>query len=96
MDHRDSVVWREEARPDQQIVAEEFDPDLDTVRSRCETCDAVTVRRIRKVMPGVHKGPEQAPPPPRRLTITCDCGYAHADRPAGEQGCGRFWLVNLR
>jgi hypothetical protein len=31
------------------------------------------------------------------VTLFCECGHAHDDRPADalDRGCGRFWLVDL-
>lgn len=31
------------------------------------------------------------------LTLYCECGHVHADRPADaiDKGCGRFWTVSL-
>lgn len=31
------------------------------------------------------------------LTLYCECGHAHADRPADaiDKGCGRYWEANL-
>ncbi len=31
------------------------------------------------------------------VTVFCECGHVHADRPANaiDKGCGRFWLVDI-
>ncbi|QXJ22963.1 hypothetical protein AGRA3207_004049 [Actinomadura graeca] len=46
---------------------------------------------------GVFRHRRAAPPAPREVTICCDCGHMHADRPEGafDKGCGAFWLVEL-
>lgn len=35
--------------------------------------------------------------PTKRRTVCCDCGHAHANRPADEvfAGCGAYWQVDL-
>jgi hypothetical protein len=103
--HDDSVVWREESKPDQAAVDHDVRRGRDgalavTARSVCPTCLGSTVARVRKVLPGGHKGPpdEDRPQVPTELTVIsflCDCGYPHPDRPTGEQGCGRYWRVTL-
>lgn len=34
---------------------------------------------------------------PSPVTLYCECGHAHSERPpdALDKGCGRFWLVDL-
>jgi hypothetical protein len=34
---------------------------------------------------------------PGEVTVFCECGHVHPDRPpdALDAGCGRFWVVEL-
>ena len=44
------------------------------------------------------RGPSGPPVRTAKLvTVICECGHAHPDRPDGapDKGCGRFWLVEL-
>jgi hypothetical protein len=104
--HDESIAWREEPIPDQAAVDTDVRRTPDgglavTARSVCATCQGSTVRRVRRVIPGGHKGPQvrpDAPPLPAELTtitFICDCGYQHPDRPTGERGCSRYWRVTL-
>lgn len=71
-----------------------------TVSGPCPACGGRTATEF---SPGIggSKGFRRPAPHPQRLpspvTLFCECGYAHADRPPGalDKGCGRFWLVVL-
>jgi hypothetical protein len=34
---------------------------------------------------------------PSQVTLYCECGYFHAEKPAGaiDDGCGRYWKIDL-
>lgn len=66
-------------------------------------CPACGGRTATEFSPGIAgtKGFRRPEPRSRTLpspvTIFCECGHAHADRPADawDKGCGRFWRVFL-
>jgi hypothetical protein len=72
-----------------------------TVRGHCPECRGLTSTEFTRGLVG-SKGfrgstrprPTQLPSP---LTVYCECGYAHEDRPpdALDTGCGRYWWVHL-
>ena len=35
------------------------------------------------------------PSAPKPASVLCNCNGDHADRPAGEEGCGAYWNLNL-
>jgi len=79
-------------------VAWTIDGRTVTVTGRCPACGGQTATEF---SPGIggSKGFRKAVPQPQVLpspvTLFCECGHAHADRPpdALDKGCGRFWLV---
>lgn len=44
-----------------------------------------------------HLGPAGPPQVKSPVTIFCECGHVHSDRPADalDKGCGRFWLIDI-
>lgn len=70
------------------------------VAGRCPACGAWTSTDFTPVIggtKGVGRTSRAAPELRSLLTLYCDCGYMHADRPgdAIDKGCGRFWQVTL-
>jgi len=71
-----------------------------TVSGPCPACGGRTATEF---SPGIGSSKGFRRPAPRSqglpspVTIFCECGHAHADRPPGalDKGCGRFWLVFL-
>jgi len=105
-EHDDSLLWQVEWTPTQTAVDTDVRRTPDgalavTARSICAACRGNTVRRVRKVIPGPHKGAGreqehiEIPTDLREITFICDCGHQHPDRPPGELGCGRYWRVEL-
>lgn len=79
-----------------------WSPDGRTVvlSGPCPGCGGRTDSEISSGIGGT-KGLLRSESRPRILhspvTIYCECGYVHADRPADarDKGCGRFWPVFL-
>lgn len=46
---------------------------------------------------GFRRPPTTPPADPCPVTLICECGHLHPDKPADatDDGCGRFWLVDL-
>jgi hypothetical protein len=70
-----------------------------TATGICPACGGRTATTLSYGIGG-SKGFRGLPHPPLAkspVTIFCECGHAHADRPADalDKGCGRFWLVDL-
>jgi hypothetical protein len=72
-----------------------------TVQGRCPACDGATSTNFPFGIPGsrglirtLRPRPAILPSP---VTIYCECGHAHDDRPpdAIDTGCGRYWAVHL-
>ena len=42
-------------------------------------------------------GPAGPATVPAKATLYCECGHVHPDRPASatDDGCGRFWRIDL-
>jgi hypothetical protein len=71
------------------------------VRGHCPECGGLTSTEFTPGLGG-SKGFRIPPKPPPTflrspLTIFCECGHAHEDRPpdALDTGCGRYWPVHL-
>ena len=74
-----------------------------TVRGHCPECRALTSSEFRAGLGGSKGAFRGSPKPPLTvlpspLTVYCECGYAHEDRPqnALDTGCGRYWSVYLQ
>lgn len=72
-----------------------------TVRGHCPECRGLTSTEFTPGLGG-SKGLRGLPKPrptqlPSPLTMYCECGHAHEDRPpdALDTGCGRYWSVHL-
>ena len=102
--HRNTVryVEAEETIQDsgQFTVAWAADGRRVTVSGLCPACDGRTVTEFpagvggTKGSGGVKRRPASLP---AVLTLFCECGHVHADRPEGalDKGCGRFWQVSV-
>jgi hypothetical protein len=71
-----------------------------SVSGPCPACGARTASEYKPGIVGT-KGFRRSPTTPQALrspvTIYCECGHAHANRPSDalDKGCGRYWLVFL-
>lgn len=83
-------------------VARSTDGRWYKVTGPCPTCRATTAFRVAHGVLGPSKlgrrrrGRERAPEPlTGAITVYCQCGYPHQDRPAEspDSGCGAFWDV---
>jgi hypothetical protein len=74
-----------------------------TVAGPCPACAGRTATDFSPGIGGVKGYRGFGQPESRRLalpspvTLFCECGHAHADRPddAFDRGCGRYWRVHL-
>ena len=71
-----------------------------TVSGPCPACGGRTATEFTPGIGGSKGFRSAAPQPlglPSSVTIFCECGHGHTDRPpdALDKGCGRFWLVYL-
>lgn len=96
MDHQD-IAYRPQAFPD--VPASECDPrpivegtaysvDCPACHGQFRLDDLGTTFRGRVFT-------KRAKEPTRPIPVVCDCGFAHADRPADAsfQGCGAAWRL---
>lgn len=67
----------------------------------CPGCGALTSMTFSKGTPqgskGIFRRTPAQPVRARIVTVYCQCGHVHADRPADspENGCGAYWPVEL-
>lgn len=66
----------------------------------CPACGGLTSMTFDYGPPDGVKGlfrKKDAPSPTETVTVYCECGYVHADRPesALDRGCGAFWKVKV-
>jgi hypothetical protein len=72
-----------------------------TIEGRCPACGGLTSTQFPFGIGGSkgYRGPSKPRPAilPSPVTIYCECGHAHDDRPpdAIDTGCGRYWAVHL-
>jgi hypothetical protein len=71
-----------------------------TVAGHCPACGGRTATQFSLGIggsKGIRTSAQGTQTLPTPVTIFCECGHAHADRPqdALDRGCGRFWLVFL-
>jgi hypothetical protein len=69
-----------------------------TVTGPCPACGGLTSTDFSHGIGGT-KGFRGPRPSPIRspITVFCECGHVHADRPADatDRGCGRYWTVDI-
>jgi hypothetical protein len=72
-----------------------------TVKGHCPACGGTTSAEFTPGLVG-SKGirgisPPRPPVLPAPVTLYCECGHVHSERPpdAPDRGCGRFWPVYL-
>lgn len=68
-----------------------------TITGHCPECHGRTRTEFPAGIPdtSTFRGPKKIPTLPSPVTVCCECGHIHEDRPAGalDQGCGRYWLL---
>ncbi|GGZ34291.1 hypothetical protein [Streptomyces poonensis] len=88
-------------RPDDRFdVVRSDDGRWYTVTGLCPTCRATVVFRVAYGVLGPSKrlwgrDPHRPEPLTGSVTVFCQCGYPHAERPpeSPDTGCGAFWDV---
>jgi hypothetical protein len=71
-----------------------------TVKGHCPGCGGTTSTEFSPGIAGTKgfRGISRRPPTlPSPVTLFCECGHVHSERPpdALDRGCGRFWPVYL-
>ena len=74
------------------------------VTGNCPACGGLMTKEFSYGVGGTgtkgrFRGPPTTPPPvPSPVTLYCECGHLHPDKPtdAADDGCGRYWLVDLK
>ncbi len=105
IDQHQSVAFveaEEQVPPGEQFTAT-WAPDgrRVTVSGQCPACHGRTSTEFSPGIGGTKgfRGQTQPRPIvlPAPVTVYCECGHAHADRPpeAFDRGCGRYWPVYL-
>jgi hypothetical protein len=68
-----------------------------TITGPCPECQGLTSTEFNAGIPDTSgfRGPKKIPTLPSPVTLLCECGRAHDDRPADapDRGCGRYWLL---
>lgn len=102
--HKERLKFAEVAAPaqtDGQFTAQwANDGRSVNVKGHCPACDGLTSTDFPIGIGGTRSLLRPRPRPaqlPSPVTIYCDCGHAHDDRPpdAIDTGCGRYWAVHL-
>ncbi|POM27618.1 hypothetical protein BTM25_20340 [Actinomadura rubteroloni] len=98
--HRD-LGYTETEFPAQQFSVAESERGL-TISGTCPACGGRTVTTLGRGSPEgakgfFRRGAVRTSAAPRTVTVYCECGHVHADRPADaiDAGCGAFWDVEL-
>lgn len=75
------------------------------VTGNCPACGGLMTKEFSYGIGGTgtkgasHGSSLPGPPvaPPTATTLYCECGHLHADKPASatDDGCGRFWRIDL-
>lgn len=70
-----------------------------TATGTCPACGGSTNTVLPYGIGGTkgYRRPARPPSVKSPVTIFCECGHAHTDRPSDalDKGCGRFWLVDI-
>jgi hypothetical protein len=67
-----------------------------TITGHCPECYGPTKTEFNTGIPDTRfRGPKKIPTLPSPVTLYCECGHTHKDRPADarDRGCGRYWLL---
>jgi hypothetical protein len=68
------------------------------VSGNCPACGGLTTKEFSYGIAGSKgfRGPS-TPTLPTAVTLYCECGHVHPDKPASatDDGCGRFWRIDL-
>lgn len=105
IDHHRDRAYAETAFPAHgEFTVTETPAGLE-VTGNCPACGGLTVMMFDYGPPdgvkGVFRrrdaGHSQRAAGPRTVTIYCECGHVHAERPEGalDRGCGAFWKVEI-
>ena len=64
-----------------------------TITGQCPECYGLTKADFNAGIPATRFRGPMIPTLPSPVTVYCECGYAHKDRPAAarDRGCGRYW-----
>jgi hypothetical protein len=105
IDHHRSIKYAEtQARLDAPFDVQRL-PDGKrfkyVVTGNCPACGGLMTKEFPYgISGGGTKGIFGDPPPPAasaQVTLYCECGHFHADKPASatDDGCGRYWKIDL-
>jgi hypothetical protein len=66
-----------------------------TITGDCPECRGLTKTEISAGIPSTRFRGPKIPALPSPVTLYCECGHVHKDRPADalDRGCGRYWLL---
>lgn len=66
-----------------------------TITGHCPECHGLTKTDFDAGIPDTKFRGPKVPILPSPVTLYCECGHAHKDRPsaAHDRGCGRYWLL---
>lgn len=97
-DHDPIVFFARELALEEPALIAPFEGGDDhvVVRATCPGCFADVERKYRRGLPTGAKRWGQLNEPlvnEPTITVTCRCGYPHANTPAGDAGCGAYWKV---
>jgi hypothetical protein len=68
------------------------------VSGHCPACGGMMTKEFSYGIVGIKGyGQPSGPAVPAATTLYCECGHVHADKPANatDDGCGRYWLIDL-
>ena len=70
------------------------DDEKATLTGLCPECRGMTSMEYPAAIPGTRFRGPVIPALSSPVTILCECGHPHNDRPADapDKGCGRYWL----
>jgi hypothetical protein len=70
------------------------DGEKATITGDCPECHGPTKTEFSTGIPDTKFRGPKIPALPSPVTLYCECGRAHKDRPADalDRGCGRYWL----
>ncbi len=73
------------------------DSDKATITGHCPECRGLTSSEFSTGIPDTRFRGPKVPVLPSPVTLYCECGHPHKDRPADapDRGCGRYWLHHV-